>query len=84
MKPLQLLGILVFASLGACSTADPQSPQPAPGSDRDAHGCISSAGYSWCARTNQCERPWELAKQQGFDNTENAFEEFCRAPQGGS
>ena len=47
------------------------------GADRDAHGCIGSAGYSWCARTNQCERPWELAKKQGFENTKAAFGKYC-------
>ena len=50
---------------------------PAPGSDRDAHGCIPSAGYSWCARTNKCERPWELAKANGFENTREAYDKFC-------
>ncbi len=29
------------------------------GGDRDAHGCIPSAGYAWCASLNQCIRPWE-------------------------
>ena len=29
------------------------------GGDRDAHGCIPSAGYSWCASTNSCIRAWE-------------------------
>ncbi len=47
------------------------------GADRDAHGCIGSAGYSWCASTGQCERPWELAEQQGFDNTAEGFAQFC-------
>merc|ERR1712154_85907 len=28
------------------------------GSDADEHGCIASAGYSWCVSTNQCYRPW--------------------------
>lgn len=51
---------------------------PAPGSDRDAHGCIPSAGYSWCAHTNKCERPWELAKANGFENTREAYDKFCR------
>jgi hypothetical protein len=50
---------------------------PAPGSDRDAHGCIPSAGYSWCAHPNKCERPWELAKANGFANTREAFDKFC-------
>jgi hypothetical protein len=29
------------------------------GSDRDAHGCIGSAGYTWCEAKNKCIRPWE-------------------------
>jgi|GEM_PF-2030635 len=29
------------------------------GSDRDAHGCIGSAGYTWCAVKNKCLRGWE-------------------------
>jgi hypothetical protein len=29
------------------------------GGDRDEHGCIPSAGYSWCASANKCIRPWE-------------------------
>ncbi|GAU05658.1 hypothetical protein BSLA_02f4103 [Burkholderia stabilis] len=48
------------------------------GGDRDAHGCIGSAGYAWCEQTQQCERPWELAKQKGFANSAQAYEQFCR------
>jgi len=29
------------------------------GGDRDAHGCIPSAGYSWCEAKNSCIRTWE-------------------------
>ena len=29
------------------------------GNDRDAHGCIGSAGYTWCDALQQCIRPWE-------------------------
>ncbi|MCX6773004.1 MAG: hypothetical protein NTV88_04510 [Candidatus Micrarchaeota archaeon] len=29
------------------------------GNDRDSHGCIGSAGYSWCAVLNKCIRTWE-------------------------
>ena len=47
------------------------------GSDRDAHGCIGSAGYRWCGRLDKCARPWELAKQEGFDKTREAFDAFC-------
>lgn len=28
--------------------------------DRDAHGCIGSAGYTWSAPMNKCIRAWEL------------------------
>merc|ERR1712048_59065 len=29
------------------------------GGDRDAHGCIPSAGYQWCETMSACIRPWE-------------------------
>lgn len=29
------------------------------GGDRDAHGCIGSAGYSWCEIKKKCLRVWE-------------------------
>lgn len=30
-----------------------------PGSDRDSHGCVASAGYTWCSQKNKCLRSWE-------------------------
>lgn len=39
-----------------------QGPSGSPtlvGGDKDAHGCIGSAGYSWCAVKEKCLRPWE-------------------------
>ncbi len=35
------------------------------GGDRDEHGCIGSAGYSWCANKNKCLRAWEEACEPG-------------------
>lgn len=29
------------------------------GNDKDIHGCIGSAGYSWCEIKSKCLRPWE-------------------------
>jgi hypothetical protein len=29
------------------------------GGDKDVHGCIGSAGYTWCAVKNKCLRVWE-------------------------
>jgi len=47
------------------------------GGGHDAHGCIGSAGYSWCEKTQSCERPWELARKKDFPNTSEAFNAFC-------
>ncbi len=47
------------------------------GDDHDAHGCIGSAGYSWCEKTQTCERPWQLAKENNFANTPEVFNTFC-------
>ncbi len=48
------------------------------GGDRDAHGCIGSAGYQWCESLGSCIRPWELAKQEGLDNTPEVISQFCK------
>lgn len=32
---------------------------PLLGGDRDGHGCIPSAGYSWCEVKKKCLRVWE-------------------------
>jgi len=47
------------------------------GADKDAHGCISSTGFKWCAKTKQCERLWELAKKEKFWDTKESFDRFC-------
>jgi len=51
-----LAAVLIF-SFGCAQQAP--GPTPMPGSDRDAHGCIPSAGYTWCEPMNQCIRTWE-------------------------
>ncbi len=48
------------------------------GADKDEYGCIGSAGYQWCAVQKSCERPWELAKEKKFENTPEAFKNFCK------
>ena len=37
------------------------SSEPSLGGDRDAHGCIGSAGYSWSALKQTCVQPWNAA-----------------------
>lgn len=58
--------------LSACTAESGTAPLL--GSDRDAHGCIGSAGYVWSPLLQTCVRPWE------------AGERFlpAAAPQGGS
>lgn len=41
------------------------------GGDRDAHGCIGSAGYSWCEAKQKCLRPWEESCEAASANTSN-------------
>lgn len=67
---------LMLLGLAACG-AQASPPAPLPGSDRDEHGCIHSAGYSWCAREKSCVRAWELAKERGFASSGQAFETYC-------
>ena len=85
----RVLALIVAAPcLTGCGNGTPVEEQAKPaeptlvGADRDAHGCIGSAGYAWCARTNQCERPWELAKAQGLGEDASAFQQFCSASPG--
>ena len=57
-------GLAVVLMLGSGFAARAETPQPLNpgrmvGSDRDAHGCIPSAGYVWCGATGKCQRPWE-------------------------
>jgi hypothetical protein len=78
-------GALLLASLSlACAReseeellATPPPEEMMTGADRDAHGCIGSAGYSWCAKLSECVRPWELAEAQSFEVSETAFDAYC-------
>ncbi|HEL3197701.1 TPA: hypothetical protein UMF74_004399 [Stenotrophomonas maltophilia] len=60
--------------------APTSSAIPKVGGDRDAHGCIGSAGYQWCEHSQRCERPWELAQAQGLANTAEAIDAYCAKP----
>ncbi len=86
--PMQILILfiaLLVAPIAACTAQIAEVPDKAEvtemvGSDRDAHGCIPSAGYLWCERTNRCERPWVLSDEQGFESTQKAFDKYCNDP----
>jgi len=44
------------------------------GGDSDAHGCIRSAGYRWCASRSECIRPWEQLLTNEHDIAEHCGE----------
>lgn len=48
------------------------------GGQRDAHGCLTPAGYTWCEKEKTCVRPWELAAQKGFEISPESFNRYCQ------
>lgn len=54
----QIFLLLVSAGVAACSAGRPGLV----GNDRDKHGCIGSAGYTWSETLHECVRPWEVNK----------------------
>ena len=79
MKKTMLITLILIFTCVACSSVETNNevkPNTV-GSDRDKYGCIASAGYQWCDSTKQCERPWELAKKEGFNNNKESFAKFC-------
>ena len=59
MKVFVLLAVVGMFFAFGCLGASPQPQSPMPGSGEDAHGCISSAGYTWCEAAQKCIRSWE-------------------------
>ena len=53
MKLLLILSLTTLLLLTACGQ------EKIVGNDKDEHGCIGSAGYTWCEHTNKCQRIWE-------------------------
>lgn len=49
---------IAIVSQGTCG-AKATTNQNVVGSDKDEHGCIGSAGYSWCEAKQKCLRSWE-------------------------
>ncbi|EKT4073708.1 hypothetical protein D7Y42_11855 [Stenotrophomonas maltophilia] len=75
-----LLVLVACASPDKAPTHAQATATPVVGGDRDAHGCIGSAGYQWCEHSQRCERPWELAQAQGLANTAEAIDAYCAKP----
>ncbi len=70
MKKILFSVIILSVFISSGCTNFPGNKAPAPlnqdnvpsqmvGGDRDVHGCIGSAGYSWCEAKQKCLRIWE-------------------------
>ena len=55
MKKVMMIGLTMLGSLLNSVAAQTQIP----GSDMDTHGCVGSAGFTWCATSDSCVRSWE-------------------------
>ncbi len=53
MKKIFILSLCVFCA--ACAA----HKESLPGADRDGHGCIASAGYTYVSVLDRCARLWE-------------------------
>ena len=56
-------GIVAFCVILASgilfsNTDDPQTDKPI-GGETDEHGCLNTAGYTWCEAKQKCLRTWE-------------------------
>lgn len=59
-----VIGIIVIVlALIAIVAMSGKKQQPMVGNDRDLHGCIGSAGYTWSEEKQACIRPWEQTAQ---------------------
>lgn len=57
-----MLGMgFTLATLTSCNNSQKQKKEetPAVGSDKDEHGCLPSAGYTWSEVQKDCIRLWE-------------------------
>lgn len=58
-KIIGSLIILILLIVGTIIRKEYTSTNQLLGGDRDSHGCIGSAGYSWCEARQNCMRTWE-------------------------
>ena len=62
--------------------AKAQTETPAPGSDRDSHGCIPSAGYTWSEVLQKCIRIWEEGTALNLPNDKTKAAYIVRSAEG--
>lgn len=67
-----MVATVMFMSCQSENKQATQSAQtPVVGADKDAHGCIASAGYTWSSLKDSCVRPFEQIQLDIIDNKES-------------
>ncbi|MCX6737041.1 MAG: DUF333 domain-containing protein [Candidatus Parcubacteria bacterium] len=56
---VMLLAIAILIGLGIFSYVETKKANNLVGGDKDIHGCIATAGYSWCEAKQKCLREFE-------------------------
>lgn len=57
-----LIALLTAGGLQSCQG----SMKHIVGADRDDHGCIASAGYTWSYALHDCVRIWEVGEELSY------------------
>lgn len=60
-KNIIIVSAILYAGIAFSATAQAAAPKPI-GGDKDSHGCLTAAGYSWNEAKKDCTRSWEDAK----------------------
>ncbi len=55
-KTILLIVVLFSVAISGCTDNDADKPI---GGETDEHGCLGSAGYTWCDSLQKCLRTWE-------------------------
>ncbi len=54
-----VLALLVVLSVSAFSCDKKQEEENVIGGQKDEHGCLIGAGYTWCESKEKCIKSWE-------------------------
>lgn len=73
MKHLFTTAAFLLAIVSASSAQPVKDKRPRPGSDRDAHGCKTSAGYTFSALKRHCVRLFEQPVQLQEVNNRKSY-----------
>lgn len=72
-KNVFIVSITLLGGIALSVSAQTITPPKPIGGDKDTHGCLISAGYSWNAAQKACTRPWEdAAKLKAASSTAKA------------